>query len=384
MSQRTYTIEQRLIAAGQGSSTDTKFIHDTMQAVRTASSNNTFEQQLNKPVAKHMLWPAQLRRLSRTSLVTIAASAFLLASGSAYAAYTLWLSPSAQLRSVTTQYGHSQAFIDLKDCYSKDQKVNVEIANDSNGNATQAMQALIAHCEIQAIQGWAMQTFHGQPSSIEFAYTVSKIDKTSITVQDPQTQQSQQFSLAKSLPITYKGAFISGGSLKRGDTVALVLGSSGKSLAAIAKLSYPPALYTSDQIQQSYYERQSCIGNSEDSCADLPSVDVAYSGEGGVNPDTTGKPYQIQGKLMSYTTSTFTLEGTSGKHYTIHTASDLINGFNTQNPYGLTIATGDVLMVIYSSDGSPQNIESTQYHMIQLLLQNASKQPPTNAQKYHY
>lgn len=381
------SLDQRLIAAGQGRAANDAFVRATLQNVRRASATATFEQALHTTESTRSSWLQRLQRLPKMAAAGIGLGTVILTAGTAYAAYSLWLSPTAQIRSVVQQYGRDQALIELKNCDQPNQKTDVEITKGSGGTASGAAKALAAQCELQAIQNWTIKRFHEQPSQVMFALTVTQINNHSLSVKDPQTSQTYVYSFSKNTPFAFQGSIIGQQTLKAGDTVALVMG--GGTPNAIVKLSFAPSYYLGGAVPNTYHERHDCIGNTDASCIDLPMLDVLRSGEGGVNGDAPGAIHQIQGKLIALSPTEFSLQTTSGKIYTVHTNSDVIGSFNTANPYGsMSIESGDVLEVMYSvpAGGNAQDIQSTQYHEIELLLQGFDKKASstTNQQKYHF
>ncbi|HSX31238.1 MAG TPA: hypothetical protein VLE99_04945 [Candidatus Saccharimonadales bacterium] len=396
MNKPAITLEQRLISAGVGQGTNAAFVRRTMQAVRRAASTQTFEQTLrSEKRARGRSLIGWFRHLPRATAIALLVLLGLVVSGTAYAAYTLWLSPSAQVSSVVRQYGRSQALIDVKNCYTKDQKVTVEITNGSTGTAAGAAEALAAQCEIQAIQNWAIQSFHSQPSYVAFAFTITKVHGNNLTIRDYDTHALRDIVLGKDVAVAFQGNIVPASALKQGDTLALLMKANGKDVAAVVKLSYPASAYLSKSTQNSYHERAACYGNTDASCINLPNLDVLRTGEGGANPTVSPNPtlqsYEIQGKLVKFSATEFTLQATSGKQYVVHTAGDVIGVFNAGNPYGpITIEPNDVIMVMYtqSAGDSPQDIQSTQYHEIQLMMQGFDKSKAAdsldNTTKYHY
>jgi hypothetical protein len=385
---RIPTIEQRLMAAGQGRGTNERFIQRTMQAIEKEVSGRAFGKALVVERPRRRLF-VRISHLPKAAIVALIVAACVLISGTAYAAYALWVRPTAQVRSTTQQYGRDQALIDLKNCYAPDQKVTVEITNGSGGTSQEAAQSLEAHCEIQAVQNWAIQRFRREPSNVLFPFVVAKNNGNTLTVENNETKEARTFTMVGNLPIAYQGKVIQRDEIKRNDTVALITSSDGKSLIALVKLTYGPSLYVSNRVFNSYHEREACIGNEDDSCINLPNIDILRDGEGGANPGAKGDMYEIQGKLADYSPAQFTLVSTSGKIFTVHTGSDVLGTFNTSNPYGpVTIEKGDVLLIMYRqpADGNRQDIQATQYNQIQLMLQGFDKSAAqvTNSQKYTY
>lgn len=386
-------IEQRLIAAGEGKGTNETFIARTMDKIKSASAGTSFNTALTPP--KHPLLFQCFVHLPKYALLAIAFGACALVSGTAYAAYAWWLSPSAHVRSVESKYGRDQALIDLTHCSGSDSKVTVEITKGSNGTAQGAADSVLARCELQAVQSWAIQSLHLKPSSVLFGFTVTARSGNNLITQftGPGGGKPTTYSLTADTPIIFQGKAIRLSDLHKGDAIAVIV-TDNHTARAVVKLSLAPKYYSSDEVYNDYHDREPCVGNTSASCINLPNLDVLRDGEGGANPDYhAAEGYNIQGKLVSYTPSTFLLEATDGTRYTVHTDSDIIGAFNNGNPYDIegssvSIEPGDVLMVMYEQPkgGNPKDIQSTQYHEIQLMLQGFSKNATDmgNNQKYHY
>jgi hypothetical protein len=381
-------IEQRLIAAGEGKGTNESFVLRTMQKIKSASAGALFDAALTPP-KRRSLWQRYIH-LPKYAMLAIAFGTCALVSGTAYAAYSLWLSPSAQVRSVQNKYGRDQALISLKNCSGSDSKVTVEITKGSTGTPEGAAASELARCELQAVQSWAMRNLHADPSTVMFALVVQKTSANSITTTFSGSADETTYTVPSGTPVIFQGKAIRLSDLRKGDA-AVVVTTDHKTAKAVVKMSVPAIYYASDEVNNAYHDRQPCYGNGTASCINLPNLDVLRSGEGGANPDYHGAAgYEIQGKLVSYTPSAFVLEATDGARYTVHTDSDVIGAFNSGNPYqqGVTINPGDVLMVMYEQPkgGNPKDIQPRQYHEIQLMLQGFSKKASTaeNMQKYHY
>lgn len=385
-------IEPQLIAAGDGKGANEAFVLQTMEKLKAASASAVFDKAL-KPQKHVSLWQRFLR-LPKYAMLAIILGVCALVSGTAYAAYSLWLSPSAQVQSVENKYGRDQALISLKNCSGSGDKVTVEITKGSKGTPEGAAASELARCETQAVQAWAIQSLHGEPSNVLFPFSNLGWTKDSITVQfnGPADDRPVTYHITADTPIIFQGKPIALSKLSKADTLAIVT-ADNHTARAVVKLSLPAKYYMSDEVNNDYHDRQPCYGNPAASCINLPSLDVNRDGEGGANPDYQGaEGREIQGKLLSYTVSQFVLQATDGTQYTVHTASDVIGTFNQSNPYGatdnITIEPGDVLMIMYTQakGDDPKVIQSNQYHMIQLLLQGFSKRATTakNNRKYHY
>lgn len=363
-----------------------EFIARTLEAIKKTEGRETFGAFLRKTRVnqKENLF-MKFKHLPTAAIVAISIGALLVLSGTAYAAYRLWLRPETSITSVQQKYGRSQVLVDIKNC-SQEGKVQVEINGDKSGNPAEAAATLGAHCEIEAIQSWAMSEFGVDVSNVLFPYTVKTRSESAITLENSYGD-ARNFSLSKDTVIIVGGKIAQANILQEGDPLAFILAKDTQKPLAIIKLGYPPQLYDSTDIQNTYHTRHECYGNPKSSCIDLPSLDVLRDGEGGANPDTRGEARLIQGKLLSFTDSEFKLQSTSNEMYTVHTTRNVIDIFNANNPYGaVTIGVGDVLEVRYSQPSSenPNEIQSNQYHNVQLLLQGFDKKSDTNFQKYSY
>lgn len=379
-------IEKRIIAAQPLARGKSEFVARTMLAVKQAKTRETFFHALrNTNMTKKSLL-TKLKHLPGIMVAAIVIGALLFVSGTAYAAYKLWLSPGARIKSVEQKFGRDQALIDMKNCNSYQGKVQVEINDDKSGSPDEAAKGLVAHCEIEAIQSWAIKDLSEDPSSVLFPFTINDIKYQQVSVSNPY-KDTRTFNLNDATPIVFKGDIVKLSSLSKGDAVAIVVSGPKKELRALVKLSYPVRYYYSPNLQNSYHTRHECYGNPNSSCINLPSLDVLRDGEGGANPDTRGEARLIQGRLTSYTETQFKLQSTSGEIYTVYTSTNIMGIFNAGNPYGdIMIEKDDVLEVRYSqtSGDNPKEIQPTQYHTVQLLLQEFDTKAETNFNKYHY
>ena len=383
-----HPIESHLIAAQPPSRGNKAFVARTMQAVKRAKSGETFSRALRTThVAKKERLFMKLKHLPTAVIVMLVVGAILLITGTAYAAYKLWLSPEAHVTSVEQKHGRDQALIDLKNCGHSDEKVQVEISKDGPGNPEEAAKSLVAQCELQVIQSWAMSELGVEPSNILFAYTIKAINFPQVSVSS-KYQDTRTLTLSKDTPIIFNGNTIKQDDLHEGDAVAFVVSGPNQELRALVKLSQPIQYYDySTDVQSTYYTRHECYGNPGTSCIDTPSLDVLREGEGGANGDAPGEGKLFQGKVVSFTDALLKLQPTSGEIYTIYTGKKEVTAFNATNPYGLVaIEKDDVLEVRYSqlATDNPLEIQSHQYHAIQLLLKEVNKQSKGNFQKYHY
>ena len=382
-------IEKRIIAAQPPARGKSEFVARTMLAIEQAKTRETFTNVLRKTnITKKESLFMKLKHLPGTMVTAIVIGTLLLLSGTAYAAYKLWLSPEVQVKSVEQKYGRAQALIYMKNCNSYQEKVQVEINQDKAGSPEEAAKSLAAHCELEAIQNWAIKDLSEEPNSVIFPFTISTVNHRQVSASNQSKDSSRTFNLTDDTPIVFNGDIVKPNSLDKGDTVAFVVSGPKQELRALVKLSYPAQYYSySPDLLNSYHTRHECYGSPKSSCIDLPSLDVLRDGEGGANPGTQGEARLIQGKLVNYTDTQFKLQSTSGEIYTVYTTTNVIGGFNVGNPYGaITIEKDDVLEVRYSQAPSdnPKEIQSTQYHNVQLSLQELDKKTDTNFHKYRY
>ncbi|HEY1835703.1 MAG TPA: hypothetical protein VGG13_02680 [Candidatus Saccharimonadales bacterium] len=383
------TLEQRLLASRPADTTNHAFVTRTMDAVRIARGNETFSDILrttNATKKEHLFM--KLRHLPRFAAISIIIAGLAAVSGTAYAAYQLWLKPTATVQSSS----HNQALIKLRNCeqYGGNTGLHVVINKSSGLSAAETAKYIQANCEINAVQSWAMATFQGKvkaASDILLPYSIQAVQGNAITLHDGSALQHIQVN--SQTIYAANGALVTKKAIAAGDTVAYVVDEKdGALVRAIVKLNLPFKYYSSNSDANAFFVRNTCSGDPQAWCVNADSLDVLHSGEAGANPSATGNWYEIQGALVSHSATAFTIKDTSGVTHIIPTTSNIIATFNAGNTYGnISINTDDVLDVTYRQPTTANHgvVRANQVESVELLMSKISKQSgPTNSQKYHY
>lgn len=370
------TIEQCLIDAGDhlphGNSA---FVETTMQAIRKKQVSETFASVLRRTNAtKKERFIMKLKHLPKAAIMGLAVAGVLVVSGSAFAAYQLWLSPSASLEGAKqNQYGRTEALVKLQHCaqLSISRDISAEIKPHSGLSPEDAAKVLQAYCEINAMQNWAITGLQVHPSAVMFPYTIDQMSGAALKVSAG--NDARNLPLSRSTRYIVGGGYADRGQFHPGDSIAYVANGASATLAVI-KLSLPATYYTNEK-QNAIATREACPGNPQDSCLAAGGITIfPRNTEGMANTQASGKHLQIQGKLVGHTGATFTLKSSSGASYTIAASSDAIQEFNTryaQNYSGTTVELGDTLNVMYAqpSGADPHKVTADQINSIDLLAE---------------
>lgn len=375
-----HSIEQRLIDARPGDRTSNSlFVSRTMEAIRAASTSETFSYALRTTnVTKRERLIMKLRQLPKAVSVSLAILLALLVSGAAYAAYQLWVSPTARVEVINRLNGHDEILLKLKNCQQLGNETNISIAPHSGLTAQEGALAIQAFCETSTIQSWAINDLHVESSDVLLAYTVKAIHGSSIEISDNNTYRTIRVSNATQY--IEDGSY---GSLKQilpGDSIAYVATTSNSPAIAVVRLS-TPAKYYGTAIQNDIVLNEPCQNNPNEVClggGGVSDVSIFNGSNAAMSDDVYG---QIQGRLTSLTATSFTLRATSGESYTVMAGTDVITPFNTQsdtNDYGVKIAVGDMLEVDYYQSSSARSnvITSDQINDIGLIVTGNAKTGP--------
>ena len=395
---RKITLEQQLVASRPVDATNRAFVAHTMQAVRLAHGHETFDRVMRKTnVTKKEHLFMRLRHLPRVVVIGLLLSAVAAFSGTAYAAYRLWIQPTATVRSASQH----EALIRLRNCdeYGGNSDMHIVLNTSSGINPAVAAKYIQAMCDIQAVQSWAMITFQGaespnsrtDPSDILFPYSIQNMQGNTIQLHDGTDWRT--IRVDSNTTYVAGGAIVARQAIKVGDTVAFVVDQKDSHvIRAIVKLELPFTYYNNSLPQGSFLTRTACTGDPKAWCTSAPaSLDVLRSGEPGASLTATGNWYELQGTLVDHSTSGFTIKGTDGVLYTVPTTTDAIETFNTTHPYGgsITVEIGDVLDIMYRQPTTTDHkvVKANQLDSVELLLAHMTKQEadtPTNNMKYRY
>jgi hypothetical protein len=368
-------VEQKLIdARPETAETNKTFISQTLAAVQKASATETFERAIRTTNAtKKERFIMRLKHIPRSTSIGLATAAVLLCSGTAFAAYQLWLSPSARVQSIQHTVKGEQALLKLKGCYQLGASATITINPQSGLNAKQGADVIQAYCETNAVQQWAMNALHVETSEILLPYTITAMHGSTVDV--AYQGDTRTMTLTPTTLYVSGGLYVSHSALKVGDSVAYVATANNAPAKAVIKLDLDSSYY-STAMQRAIILHEPCAGNPGDLCssgAGISGIELRSYGEAGANPDATGDWKTIEGKLVSYSDATITLEASSRATYTVNTTGNLIDGFNAQpnSNYGdISIATGDTLQISYRQSASAEahTIASDELENVTLLV----------------
>jgi hypothetical protein len=344
-----------------------------------------------KPAAKMNNFFESLRHVPKFALVIAAAASVIIVSGTAYAAYQLWLKPSASVQHFgQNQEGRNEALVAFRNCQGQ-ANTKYEVKSGADLNAEQIEQLMRARCEMDAINKWAYSLMPTQVETPAMAYpgafTITKINGNNVTLKGE--LDSPTLTANDTTAIIVDGMPTALSNLKVGDTVTYVEYNTynpggghptSRTLMGIVKLQMPVEFYD-NTMQNMVAVRIACYGNTSESCVQSGSIDVyPRDGENNMAKVTAGDHYEVQGRIIAHDGKTVRIKASSGAVYTINAPIDMVTKFNTQNSsdYGVRIETGDMLMVLYTkkSDEDPKTIESNQLRSVSLLIEVIRKQDP--------
>lgn len=327
----------------------------------------------------------RLVHLPKVAIVTIIIATVAGLSGVAYAAYQLWLSPTTTIQSVSQSGDKTNITLSLQNCNQP--KLNVQEKQGANLTPTQVADYIEAYCQTQAIQNWAINTLHLQPSDVLLPYDITSSNNNSLSAEDVGSP-SYKVQVVSSTMYLNDSSLVTRAAIRVGDEVALVVNNDNPTTTrAVIVLNLPAGYYNPMVFGEDFFEVVPCGGNTSANCIDTPSVGVWGSLEGTPN-NSNENDFEIQGQLVSSAATSLVIRATSGKLYTITTPTNVIEAFNTKQTYGpMTIGLGDVLDVTYQQPGgaNPKDITSNQLQAISLLMNDVPKATSfTNSDKYHY
>lgn len=406
------SLEARIIAAKpENDLNQSPFTQKVMREVSKQSAE-TFTQIIRRTGVAHKQRRiiVKLRTANKSALIALALLGALVISGSAYAAYKLWLSPDVRLQnSSTDSYKRRQLLFSTKNCEtnpnSNEKKFQYELKSGSTLSETDATKVMQAKCEMGQINKWAYSKWKmndlSTMLSTDLVYEVTNIsDKIAMV-----STYSGITSNTESAPISDKtlwiedGMEISKSSVAPKDTVYPIQKYTYKDerggspirqeLLAVIKLSLPEKYYSPD-LQNQLTERSTCVGNTAESClAGGASLDVFPLGnEGttntGLRTDTPLEYYTIEGMLSSHHPTSFTIVSRSGKTYTIHSSGDILEKFNStkKSVYGKGVAIGDTLSVSYYQKHDQDHAAIMQNDITRIILLLELDQKNSPLQKY--
>lgn len=369
------TIDQALIAC-HNTTTGSAFTKRVMSSI-------IHQAPVRKPIF------IKIKHMSRFALATLTFCSIIATSGAAYAAYQMWLNPTAKVQNTgQNQYGRDEFLATFSNCETAASAL-YEVKTDISLSEEEIAQLLQARCELDSVQRWANKSWGPSNPTLGInlsfeAFSVTTVDKSTINL------HSSQFDTI--LGITKDTQFIannmktSADSISAGNVVIYVerdtyLPSGGsptkRELMAIVKLELPIEAYSVNR-QSQITERTSCIGNSNESCINSASIDVYPRNNEDVSIKTVNESlYRIQGELISNDGASFELKSSSGAIYKVTAPLDIISRFNSDNSadYNTSITIGDIISVQYfqNANDDHKTIQPQQIHSINLLIELTNK-----------
>lgn len=370
------TIDQALLASYEATA-NTAFITRVMDNLEQPKMNTIF---------------ASLRRAPKFALALAAVVGVLAISGTAYAAYQLWLKPNASVQQFgQNQEGRDEALVAFKNCQDNAQ-ARYEVKSSASLNPQEIEQLLRARCEMDAITRWAdaslPQTSRENSMVYPGAFTIAKIDGTTVSLRGKDSNPT--VAITDQTTVVVDGAAVAATALHVGDTVAtverLTYGPEGgsptsRTLLGLVALQMRAEFYE-PSMQNRVAERKTCYGNPAETCVQSGSIDVyPRNGENNSAPVTPGDMFEIQGRIVEHNGNTVRIKASSGAIYTIAAPLDMLAKFNTQNSgdyQGTKIVVGDMLAVRYSQKASDdhKNVQPQQLQSVNLLIEVINKQDP--------
>jgi hypothetical protein len=361
----------------------------------------------------------KFKHLPRIAIVAIALGALVVVSTGAYAAYQLlWAKPEVHvIESKTSVSGRDEVLLSTSGCDTTS-STRYELKKGATIEADRISAVVQAHCELQAIENWAQQSYGDRAmADLNGLENNSKPVRQTIVVTSMAThlQMKQENSLTfagldkygwpkntlkadKNVKYIVDGKNSTADEIKEGDPVVYVAtgnismtrnqngsidtdNNPERTLVAVIKLSMPFEDY--DQFAwQSLSERETCYGNPNDDCvAGGASIDL-YMGGGnaGISGNTIMK--EIQGNVVGLNKYKTSIRSSSGTIFTVTTPTDVISDYN-MNKAGRyynnqKVILGSSISVQYAEDKNAQATEiSASYMRFQIEL--VSKGDPVKA-----
>jgi hypothetical protein len=372
----TITPDQALIASHEaGDGINSAFVNRVMSAITSPA----------RPLAGFTKW----RHMHRLAFAIIAIAALALVSGTAYAAYQLWLKPQADIQHFgQNQYGRNEALVRFQNC-KESAAATYEVKSSSQLTAQQLSQLLQAKCGMETIESWANATaptsLHTITQLYPGAFTVKSIKGDTYELHG--SREDRTVTVTKDTAFIVHGMQVGRDAIHVGDTVGYVekdtyapgggWPTERKSIAIVA-FELPAGMYEVD-LQNQVAQRQDCHGNPGESCVNSGLIDVyPRNGENNAAQTDPGDYFTIQGRIVEHSGATVKLKASSGKIYTITAPLDMLANFNytySQNYSGTTIQIGDMLMVDYIQPPSADHkvIQPRQLRSVALMIEMVKK-----------
>lgn len=411
-------IEKLLLAARPDTySANSKFADTVMRGIQHSEILLSAVRKMD--VNKKETFIMKFKHLPRIAIVAIALGALVVVSTSAYAAYQLfWAKPEVRvIESKTSVSGRDEVLLSTSGCDTTS-STRYELKKGSTIEADRISAVVQAHCELQAIENWARQSYGDQSmADLSGLETNSKPVRQTIVVTSMathlQTKQGSSFTFAgldkygwpkntlkadKNVKYIVDGENSTADAIKEGDSVVYVAtgnismtrnqngsidtdNNPDRTLVAVIKLSMPFEDY--DQFAwQSLSQRETCYGNPNDDCvAGGASIDL-YMGGGnaGISGSTIMK--EIQGNVVGLNGNKTSIRSSSGTVFTVTTPTDVVTDYNTNKAAryynNQKVILGSSISVQYAEDKGAHATEiSAAYMRFQIEL--VSKGDPVKA-----
>ncbi len=407
-----------LLAAKPDSySNNTKFTDMIMQKVQHSEIISSAVR--NMGVNNKETFIMKFKHLPRIAIVAIALGSLVVVSTGAYAAYQLlWAKPEVHvIESKTSVSGRDEALLSTSGCDTAN-STRYELKKGATIGVDRISAVVQAHCELQAIENWAQQSYGDQVRpDLNGLETGSKPIRETIVVTSMathlQTKQGSSYTFAglnkygwpeSTLKANNNVMYIVDGKnstadeIKVGDPVVYVAtgnismtrdqngsidtdNNPDRTLVAVIKLSMPFEDY--DHFAwQSLSERETCYGNPNEDCvAGGASIDL-YMGGGnaGISGSTIMK--EIQGNVVGLNGNKTSIRSSSGTVFTVTTPTDVVSDYNTNKAAryynNQKVILGSSISVQYAEDKDAHATEiSAAYMRFQIEL--VSKGDPVKA-----
>lgn len=410
--------ERLLLAAKPDAySANSKFTDTVMRGIQHSEILSSAVRKMD--VNKKETFIMRFKHLPRVAIVAIALGALVVVSTGVYAAYQLlWAKPEVHvIESKTSVSGRDEVVLSTSGCDTAS-STRYELKKGATIGADRISAVVQAHCELQAIENWAQQSYGDQVMpDLNGLEPGSKPIKETLVVTSMathlQTKQGDTYTFAglnkygwpeSTLKANNNVIYIVDGKnatadeIKVGDPVVYVAtgsismtrnqngsidtdNNSDRTLVAVIKLSMPFEDYD-QSAWQSLSERETCNGNPSDDCvAGGASIDL-YMGGGnaGISGSTIMK--EIQGNVVGLNGNKTSIRSSSGTVFTVTTPTDVISDYNTNKAAryynNQKVILGSSISVQYAEDKNAHATEiSAAYMRFQIEL--VSKGDPVKA-----
>lgn len=376
------TVEQLIIASHSGHGKNTRFTEVVMVSIKRTAPSGALS------TSRSSIW-SRLRHLPKFAVIVLALLGLMIASGTAYAIYTLWPKPAV---TVTTpeenQFGRSQFSVSLENCAGPN-RASYEIKRGSTLQNDEIPKVLQARCERDVIEKWANDAGilddnqrGGAPKMYQngevveydrFSYVASMVsvfdEKTIALTGDEWNSPKEPLPIATDAKFYAAGEEVKREDIKVGDAVLFIThdkyqyklrqdpyGSESrlhgelieKVVTHVIKVELPFEYYGPTK-QNQIAERQPCHGNPDDTCIQSGGVDLYENLNLNIRlTETMMRTVQltiekIEGKVI-------TAKSSSGRIFTLTLPQDIIghyNQFRSSSYNNVKVGVGDMLSVTY-------------------------------------